>query len=100
VEAQLRPDHRKLPECGVHDRLVEVAVPAKDEAGHGRKHQQKREDGEEGVIGDRGRQVATLVVGVLLQHRQRKAEPAMPLLEAVEGAVALAELAHRIFRRR
>jgi hypothetical protein len=81
-------------ECGVDDRLVEVAVPAKDEAEHGREDEQEREDREEGVVGDRGREVAALIVGVLQQHREREAEPAMPLLEAVEGAVALAESAH------
>jgi hypothetical protein len=37
--------------------------------------------------------VAALVVGVLL-HRERKPEPAMTLLEPIEGAVPAAEAAH------
>ena len=77
-----------------------MAVPAQDEAEHRRQDEQEREDRKEGVVGNRGREIAALVVGVLLQHRERKAEPAMPLLEAIKGAVSLAEPAHRIFRGR
>src|SRR3990172_12908162 len=64
--------------------LVEVAI----------EDEQEREDGEEAVVRDGGRQVAALVVGVLLQHRERKTEPRVPLLEAVEAAVSLTESAH------
>jgi hypothetical protein len=51
-------------------------------------------------ISDRGRQVAALIVGVLLQDRERKAKSAMPLLKAIEDAVSLAEPAHCVSKRR
>ena len=69
-------------------------MPVQDEAEDGRRDQEQREEREEAVVGDRRREVAALVVGVLLAHGQRKAEPAMPLLEAVEGPVPLGESWH------
>jgi hypothetical protein len=61
---------------------------------HGRQDEQQRKDREEPVIGDRRSQVATLIVAVLLQHREWEAKPATALLEAVEGAVSVPESAH------
>jgi hypothetical protein len=37
---------------------------------------------------------AALVVGVLLRDREWEAEPAVALLEAIEGAVSIANTAH------
>jgi hypothetical protein len=54
-------------------------------------YKQQREDREEAVVGDR---CGVVVVGVLLQHRERKADGAMPLLKPIEGAVPGAEAAH------
>jgi hypothetical protein len=92
--AELRPDHGELAQRGVDDPPLEVPVPLQDEAEQRGQHQQQREEREEAVVGDRRRQVATLVVGVLQQHGEREAEPPVPLLEAIEGAVSLAESAH------
>jgi hypothetical protein len=69
-------------------------VTLENEAEHGREYKQQREDREEAVVTDRRGVVAALVVGVLLQHREWEAEPAMPLLKPIEGAVSLAEAAH------
>ena len=55
-------------------------------AEHGHEHEQQREEREEGVVGDQRGQPAGLVVGELLQHRERNREPAMPLLPAIEPA--------------
>jgi len=38
--------------------------------------------------------VAALIVGVFLQHREWKADRAVPLLKPIEGAVPGAEAAH------
>lgn len=92
--AELRPDHRELAERGVDDPLLELRVTLQDEAKRGREDKQQREDREEAVVGDRRGVVAALVVGVLLQHLERKADGAMPLLEAVEGAVSVPGSAH------
>jgi hypothetical protein len=98
--AELRPDHRELAERGIDDPPLQVGMPLKDEPEHGRENEQQRKDREEAVIGDRRRQVAALVVDVLLQHRKREAQPPMPLLEAIEGAIPLPEPAHSTFRGR
>ena len=90
----LRPDHRELAERRVDDPLLEVRVTLENEAKHRREDKQQRKDGEEAVVGDRRGEVAALVVGVLLHHRERKADGAMPLLKAIEGTVAGAEAAH------
>src|SRR5205823_471671 len=73
VELQLRPDDRELSKGRIDDRPLEMSVAVKDETEHSRQDEQKRKDREEAVVGDRGRQVAALVVGVLLQHSERKA---------------------------
>src|SRR5581483_3294403 len=54
ASAQLGPDHRELAEGGVHDRVVEMAVPAQDKAEHRRHDEQEGEDRKERVVGDRG----------------------------------------------
>jgi len=92
--AELRPDHGELAERRVDDPLLEVRMPLEDEAEHGREDEQQREDREEAVVGDRRGVVAALVVGVLLQHRERKANRRVPLLETIECPVPAAESAH------
>lgn len=94
ASAELRADDGELAKRGVDDLLFDVRVTLEDEAEHRREHEEQREDREEAVVGDRGGEVGSLIVGVLLQHRERKAEGAMPLLEAIERAVSGAEAAH------
>jgi len=84
----------ELAERGVDDPLLEVRMALENEAEHSRENEQQREDREEAVVGDRRGVVAALIVGVLLQHRKRKTQPTMPLLEAIERAVPAAESAH------
>src|SRR4029079_7393586 len=98
--AELRADHRELAERGIDDPPLQGGMALQDAPEHGREHEQQRKDGEEAVIGDRRRQVAALVVSVLLQHRKRKTKPAMPLLKAIEGAIPLPEPAHSTSRGR
>ena len=92
--AELRPDDGELAERGVDDPLLEVRMALENEAEHSRENEQQREDREEAVVGDRRGVVAALIVRVLLQHRKRKTQPTMPLLEAIERAVPAAKGAH------
>src|SRR6185437_1348268 len=66
------------------------------EAKHGREYEQQREDREKAVVGDRGGEIAALIVGVLLQDREREPQPPMPLLETIKRAVPLAESAQPV----
>lgn len=84
---QLVPDHRELTECRADDLALQVRAAAQHEAEPGREDKEEGEDREESVVGDRGDQVAALVVGVLLTNRQHKAQPPPPLLEAIESLV-------------
>ena len=92
--AELRTDHRKLAQRRVDDPPLELTMPLQNEAEHGRQDEQEREDRKEAVVGDCRRQVAALIVGVLLQHGEREAEPTMTLLETIEAPVSLAEPTH------
>ena len=92
--SELRADDGKLRERGINNRPLEVMVSGQEKPKRRREDQQQREDREKAVVGDRGRQVGALVVGVFLQQREREAEPRVPLLEPVDGAVSLLEPAH------
>src|SRR5665213_3242356 len=69
-------------------------MPLQNEAERADQDEQQREDREESVVRDRRREIAALVIGVLLPDRERKAQPAVALLEAIEPVVAHSEPRH------
>ncbi len=95
VVAQLRPDHREVGERRVEHPVLQAGVALERVAEQRHEHEQQREDREERVVGHARGQVATLVVGELLAHREREAEHGVPLLHAVEAVHAALEETHR-----
>ena len=59
---QLAADQQELPQRRIDDRAAQVRIAAQEKAEHRRCHQQEREDREEPVIGQSGREIAALVV--------------------------------------
>src|SRR5215218_3039983 len=67
------------------DPVGQVGAVLEDEPDDRHQHQQQREQREEPVVGEQGGVAAGLVVAVLLDHGERKGQPAVALLEVVEG---------------
>jgi hypothetical protein len=65
--------------------LLQVLVVGQRVAEQGDEHQQQREQRHEPVVGQQRGVLAGLVVAVLLDHPDREAEQAVPLLEPVGG---------------
>ena len=81
---ELVADDGELGERGVQDRLLPVGLAAQDQAQDRGAQQHQREDRDEGVVGQRRREVGTLVVEVLVDHRQGEAEDGVAALERVD----------------
>jgi len=60
-----------------------VGIPGQHQAQDGGQQQQQREQRQQPVVGDQGREVAALVIDVLIEHRQREAGPRVLPLVAV-----------------
>ena len=94
VVLELRADHREVGERGVEHPALQVGIALERIAQQRDEDEQQREDREERVIGDAGGQVAALILGELLAHREREGEHPVALLEAVEPLHAAIEGAH------
>ena len=66
------------------DRLLRPGVALQDEAEDRHEHEQQREQGEERVVGDEGREASSLIVGELPEHGDRDREPGAPLLGSIK----------------
>jgi len=83
--AQAGSDDRELSERRVDEAVAQVGVPGEHEAEDGQEEQEEGEDREEPVVGDQRREVAALVVAVFVDDRDRKAQPPVGALVAVDG---------------
>ena len=94
VVLELRPDHREVGERGVEHAALQIGIALERVAEQRHEHEEQREDREERVIGDARGEVAALVLGELLPHRERKCQRAVALLQAVEPRDDAGEGAH------
>ena len=69
---ELVADDRELAQRRVHHLLLQAGVAGQDHPKHSGQQQQKREQRQERVVGDQRRQIAALVVDVLVDHRDDK----------------------------
>ena len=84
VVLEVGADHGELAKGRVDDVVLQRRVPVQDDAHPGDQHQQQREHGEEGGIGDLSGQPAGLIVGVLADDGAGHGGGPMPLLELVD----------------
>jgi len=84
--AELGADDRELLERRVKDRVPRLGVTLQHETEDGHEQQQQWEQGKEPEVGDQRRLVAGLIVGELLQHRDRDGGRPVAPLEAVKPA--------------
>jgi hypothetical protein len=82
--AQLASEHGELGQSRVQQPGLQVRIAVQHQAEDRHKQQQQREQRQEPVIGDQRREVAALIVGELVDDRDREADPAMAALEAVQ----------------
>jgi len=82
--ADLRSDDREIRERRVDEPGLEPGIVLQCEAEDRDQQQQQRKQRQKAVVGDEGRQIRSLVVAELVQNRDRKAQPAVPALVAVD----------------
>jgi hypothetical protein len=68
-DMQIGTEDRYLRERRADDLILQVRIFLQDEPDPAHQDKQRREDREKPVVGDRGCQIAALIVGVLLPHR-------------------------------
>ena len=82
--AQLVADDRELAQRRVEDPLLQVAVVLEQEPEQRRQQEQQREERQEAVERDQRRQIRTLVLEELVDHREGEPGPTMSPLVPVE----------------
>ena len=74
----------RLRSADLVDSVLPVGMALQHEPEHGGEHKQQRKDREDRVVGDERGKVAGLVLAELLDHRERKRQPPVRPLPAVE----------------
>ena len=83
---ELVADDRELVQGGLQHLLLQHGMAGQHDAEHGGQQKQPRKGRQDGVIGDQRREVAALIVGVLVDHRDDKTHDTAPLLHAIQPA--------------